>query len=644
MVICKNKIKLFALVFSISIIGCSYLPNAVNEKINFYYTSFVSYFNTFYNARELYNSANLEVIKIREDAIKQNKSFSISSLSSASKDKFQKSIEKASKFLTYYPNSAFVSDALVLIGKSTFLLGDISKAQKKCNEILERYPNSEIAHEINILQIKILIEQKDFVKATESFENIINEEIYLENKDFNSELILITNDLYFKRNKFQDCQLALNKIVKFSSNKFYKSFAYFLIAKCYENANEIPNSVSTFLLASETADDYSQKILYLTNYYRINEDYKKSISELNELIELDKNKTFIPDLYLTIGKIYFKAKNFENAKSYFKMLDTSFATSPQANEGKYYSGEIYFKIENKIDTAILFYEKVKTAAVLNDFTIDAIKKYKYLFTYSRLMKEKNNYLSLILKNDSLVSAQKIVLKIKLHRANDSLRFMINKTIYDLANFFHLDESDFDSAKVYYSISLKNATTDEEKSKIIFSLADIYRVEDTTLTKSDSLYKILINNYSASVYADKAREFLKISKIDETSEAQKLFYKYETYLSKNKYDSANVILKNIISKYPNDPIIPKIYFSQAYLYQKHLKKNDLALENYKILSEKYPLSEFAIKTNKYLFKSDSVSVIAKPKIDSLKQTNLKIKKEDDVIPNNSNETIKKPIED
>ena len=65
-------------------------------------------------------------------------------------------------------------------------------------------------------------------------------------------------------------------------------------------------------------------------------------------------------------------------------------------------------------------------------------------------------------------AQKIVLKIKLHRANDSLRFMINKTIYDLANFFHLDESDFDSAKVYYSISLKNATTDEEKSKIIFS--------------------------------------------------------------------------------------------------------------------------------------------------------------------------------
>ena len=130
MVICKNKIKLFALVFSISIIGCSYLPNAVNEKINFYYTSFVSYFNTFYNARELYNSANLEVIKIREDAIKQNKSFSISSLSSASKDKFQKSIEKASKFLTYYPNSAFVSDALVLIGKSTFLLGDISKAQK----------------------------------------------------------------------------------------------------------------------------------------------------------------------------------------------------------------------------------------------------------------------------------------------------------------------------------------------------------------------------------------------------------------------------------------------------------------------------------------------------------------------------------
>ena len=119
--------------------------------------------------------------------------------------------------------------------------------------------------------------------------------------------------------------------------------------------------------------------------------------------------------------------------------------------------------------------------------------------------------------------------------------------------------------------------------------------------------------------------MKISKIDETSEAQKLFYKYETYLSKNKYDSANVILKNIISKYPNDPIIPKIYFSQAYLYQKHLKKNDLALENYKILSEKYPLSEFAIKTNKYLFKSDSVSVIAKPKIDSLKQTNLKIKK-------------------
>ena len=63
------------------------------------------------------------------------------------------------------------------------------------------------------------------------------------------------------------------------------------------------------------------------------------------------------------------------------MLDTSFATSPQANEGKYYSGEIYFKIENKIDTAILFYEKVKTAAVLNDFTIDAIKNINIFYLF-----------------------------------------------------------------------------------------------------------------------------------------------------------------------------------------------------------------------------------------------------------------------
>ena len=110
-----------------------------------------AYFNTYYNAHRYYEEG------IRNIARGQG--------GRAQTAKLNESLKVASRVLEFYPDSRWVDDALLLMGKSYFYLQNYYNAINKFSELREKFPESELISQCNLWQAKSLLELREFDDA-----------------------------------------------------------------------------------------------------------------------------------------------------------------------------------------------------------------------------------------------------------------------------------------------------------------------------------------------------------------------------------------------------------------------------------------------------------------------------------------------
>ena len=111
----------------------------------------VSYFNGYYNAKNLFNEAEDE---IKTAALlsrgKEVPSAQANQIPASAKQKFGQVIDKCSNILAFHPSSSLVDNALLLIGKSFFYQMEYLKAERKFIELLAQFPKSPLAVETQL--------------------------------------------------------------------------------------------------------------------------------------------------------------------------------------------------------------------------------------------------------------------------------------------------------------------------------------------------------------------------------------------------------------------------------------------------------------------------------------------------------------
>ncbi len=108
------------------------------------------YYNTFYNCqREFYTAERLR---------EQGKE-------GEAKEHYQKAIEKGSKILKYHPTSAYVDDALYIVGVAHLRLGDAVRAQRKFQELIKYFPTSPYAAKAHLYLAKAYLDANKPRKA-----------------------------------------------------------------------------------------------------------------------------------------------------------------------------------------------------------------------------------------------------------------------------------------------------------------------------------------------------------------------------------------------------------------------------------------------------------------------------------------------
>ncbi|MDZ7371749.1 MAG: tetratricopeptide repeat protein, partial [candidate division KSB1 bacterium] len=339
-----------------------------------------AYYNTFYNAQKFYKEAEKErkkrertqVVELSAEEEAQLKKSGLSGQDQVNRagqqemQNYQQAIERASRVLEYFPNSKWVDDALMLLGRCFYYRRDFKKADRKFDELLQLYPNSKWVPEAMLLKAKTAIGMEEYEKAEKLLQSIIddtkmprkireqakyelgglyydrgNYELALENYRSSSrsaeDKLMQAMSLYrmgeslLRLKRYKEAPDVFRRAIKAAPNEDFRSQAMFKLGQAQSLNGDYDHAVRTF--RAQLAKEFDEKRiprlkLELAENLRRQGNLSEAIKWYKEIIELHKRTDASARAYFALGEISeFIAGDYAKAKENYDMVRSEFSNS-----------------------------------------------------------------------------------------------------------------------------------------------------------------------------------------------------------------------------------------------------------------------------------------------------------------------------
>ncbi len=637
---------LAGLTAAITLSGCTiYTPVADFTKQR--YTNSIAYFNTFYNAQRLFSDAEDEVIKSRRDFLEQSGGVKVFTIPASARQKFQSSIEKNSKILTFYPDSKWVDDALLMIGKAYFYMEDDVRAERKFSELAVQFPQSDLILESRLWLGKSLLRQKKVEQGLKQLDDLFTSTL-----ESDEDLAgLAANEMaqhYYGLNDFVLAEKYYSLAAVIVDDNELKAQIYFQIGKCYLELRLYEKARQAFATAADVSPVYTllfQAQLQLNKSKSYQGDYDAAMDGLNDMLRDSKNTEFFGILHFEIANILNLQGMKSEAVQKYRYVDTAFARTDVAARSYYALGKYYEETELNYDSTRVLYNKAKVEFPSSEITKVAAAKAEIFNKYHDLLKDLRRLDSLHgnaelvrsqidflfsaaadsserkdtltvqndlppkkmtkpgiaeAKKDSVPAFDSTRIKDRNNRERiqntliDSLQRSIIRTKFELGGLFFLEIQQADSALYWFNDVVTNYPDNEFVPRSLYTIAEINRtVKQRPKNELDSIYTIIVKNFPLSPYANEARKSLGLPIIEtQKDSAKELFEQAEALAESNKFIPAIQAYKRISERFSSSPVSPKALYSAGWHYEYSVINNDSANAIYKRLVVAYPASQFA----------------------------------------------------
>ena len=554
---------------------------------------------------------------------------------------------KFNEFISKLSKSNFYDEAILYLGRTKIRLRNVNDGEKILNDLFSKTKDNEVKSDITEELANINLYRRNFddaVKLLNSSIDFTKDKDKKARKQYLLAKIFLLNDpdkaakeydlvlkntsdfdltFYAKLNKY----IALNKVGKYSEtqkgladmNKEYRDYPELRQLSDYELATTYFYEKKYDIAITKFYDiimDYpgtkvaSNSYYFLGNYYEnVKHDY------LNALINYKKSAT-------TTGLADYSAisnKKYVELDKYFTLQaeihDTTKIEIPDENpefikyrdkklkeKGEFKEPEIQPKQEGKG-----FGEGMRDS-IKNDNGQELNPPKVELPGDSIIQKE--NFRDSLIKHikDSIPSIKDTVVQkdtvnhalldslLKI-RQEDSLRISkINRKFdayIELAELFLINIGIQDSAIKYINYLIDNDTLSARRVKALYMLSTIYRNTPGKDAEANNLLNEIIKKYPATDIANEARRQLGINQINIEKDSSDVIYNSAAAnLHEGNYRESLEELKNIIYSYPTSSVYPKSLLAIGYIYENALVNKDSAIKYYKLLTDKFPESEYA----------------------------------------------------
>ncbi len=337
----------------------------------FVLTTGCAYYNTFYNAKKFYREAEKErkkrektqVVELSaEEEARLKKSGRSGSdtknrASQTEMQNYQQAIERASRVLEFYPESKWVDDALMLLGKCFYYRRDFKKAMRTFDEILQLYPNSEVIPETRLLKAKAYIGLEEYDIAETLLGEIVADPSIP--KKVREEAKYELGGLYFKKENYELAAENFRSSARSAKNKLIKAMSQYRLGECLirlERYDEAPAVLRKAVKEAPNEDFLSQAIFKLGQAYSLKGDYDRAIKTFKNALSKEYDVKRIPRIKLELannlklrGDLGDAIKWYENIIEEHKRTDASARSYYALGQIEEFISEDYKKAKENYD-------------------------------------------------------------------------------------------------------------------------------------------------------------------------------------------------------------------------------------------------------------------------------------------------------
>ncbi|MCP4726153.1 MAG: tetratricopeptide repeat protein [bacterium] len=351
-----------------------------------------AYFNTFFNAKQAYKRGLRAVEADPEGNVSGN----------ALTD-FNLAIEKASKLLELYQGSRYTDDALLMIGRCYYFMGEFDRSKRSLEDLFNNLPDSKLVPEARAVYAQILLEEdrpglveleyqriienersnqnqrneayfglanlmiyrEDYDGAIAQLENLIES---AQDNEFRSEIQLKIAQSYYEKGEFQTAAEKFEKINEFEPTLEIEFLGYMGRGDCLINLELFDEAVTFYreiLVKPEFWEDYVDIYIELARVREVsgNEDAAITILQESNYFDPVDGKLKLDSLRVEVPP----DTSIKDSLGQTVFTEPTIRVTPPAPvkinpEPEFYIGEIYFKKKYDFERAKEHYESAQSAA------------------------------------------------------------------------------------------------------------------------------------------------------------------------------------------------------------------------------------------------------------------------------------------
>ncbi|MBT8401033.1 MAG: TonB family protein [Rhodothermia bacterium] len=327
------------------------------------FDNFTAYYNTFYNAQKSFDAATkaLDSGDERVDRFKYLRVVDLPAGGAAGRD-FENAIKKSADVLRDHPDSKWVDDALLLIGKSYYYTSNTVGAEQKFREVIQR--ESDLEDEARFWLGLTLMSSGALNEAGAHLRESIGEED-LERK-WRARMHAVLGELYVRQERWQDAAEALEQSAGEMDDNQLGSRAQFLLGQVYETLGDYEAAAAAFRDVRRFNPFYELSYASRYNAIRVEGIYGDTDSALNDLRKMerdDKHFQYRAEIRYLRALILQKAGSVADAVAdYTRLLyDADANVSTVRGPIHYQLGVIYRDILSDFTRAAAHFDTASTA-------------------------------------------------------------------------------------------------------------------------------------------------------------------------------------------------------------------------------------------------------------------------------------------
>lgn len=541
------------------------------------------YFNTFYNAKKSFKTAEKSRTSQNDPKAKGNR------------QEYQKAIEKALKVVENHPNSKWYDDALYVLGISYYYTDQYSKSERRMREILANYPNSKYVSEARLYSAKAKLMQKDYDDAMGLFETIFQE---ARDKKEKAEAATALGYYYFENKRYQESQPYLLAIRDSLGDEKQRIIAQQSIADAYFETFAYANALSAYLQMLGMKPDTWQKYHALshaaTSAYRL-QRIEDGIDYLTTLANDELYFDSLGSIKLRLAEGYLQDENLPGAELVYQDIITNEKSNQVVGEAFYQLGLIAQFEEDNLALARRQYD---TAATLlgrgsNEISQDALQRANDI---GKLDEYRKKFVF-----DSTTTIEKIDEAAMTHIL--------------LADLYSQKLNKPDSAMTELKYLIDSLPTSTYVPEAMITLSILYREYNVDTVGADSILREVLAKYPNADEASRAIALLGlIGTPADTGYAKYYIDRAEKFLVDEKnVDSARVYYQEVVKRYPKSKYFDQANFALIWLTEEYASPGDSSLIfAYEDFIDSFPTSLYVNEARRKL--TPPTAIKNKPKQD------------------------------